>query len=140
VFDNSTQPKCPFCGTPFTGKLPILNLYSSKREGNFRPDNHRLMVWTGQSLYGWHANSLVAPNERLTDTQKKRVGYFVLHQDVWWLVNEGLPDLMDVTHKTAIAIGDQVALVDGLQLLLERGDGGRLVVVQMIDRSAAVLA
>jgi hypothetical protein len=97
------------------------------------------MVWTGQSLYGWHANSLVSPNERLTDAQKKRVGYFVLHQDVWWLVNEGLPDLMDVTHKTPIAIGAQVALVDGLQLLLERGDGGRLVVVQMIDRSAAVL-
>lgn len=79
VFDNSTQPVCPFCQTAFKGKLPILNLYSARREGNFRPDNHRLMVWTGQSIYAWHANNLIAPNERLAPEQTKRVGYFVLH-------------------------------------------------------------
>lgn len=133
VFDNSTKPCCPFCGTPYKGKLPILNLYSSRREGNFRPDNHRLMVWTGQSLFWWHANNLIAPNERLTDEQKKRVGYFVLHKDVWWLVNENLPELTDVTTKTPIPIGGKVELKDGLQLLLAKGDGGRLVVVQMVE-------
>jgi len=133
VFDNSTKPCCPFCGTPFNGKLPILNLYSSRKEGNFRPDNHRLMVWTGQSLFLWHANNLVAPNEKLTDEQKKRVGYFVLHSGTWWLVNERLTDMMDVSTKTAIPLGGKVELKDGLQLLLARGDGGRLVVVQMVD-------
>jgi len=74
------------------GKLPVLNLYSSRKEGQFRPDNHRLMVWTGQSLFLWYANNLIAPNERLTNDQKKRVGYFVLPNGTWWLVNEGLPD------------------------------------------------
>ena len=132
VFDNSTKPVCPFCGTAHQGKLPILNLYSSRKQDNYRPDNHRLTVYTGQSLFLWHANNLVAPNEKLTDDQKKRVGYFVLHNDAWWLVNERLADLTDVSTKTPIPIGGKVELKDGLQLLLAKGDGGRLVVVQMV--------
>jgi hypothetical protein len=46
------------------------------------------MVWTGQSIYQWHANNLIAPNERLSVEQTKRVGYFIFHQQQWWLVNE----------------------------------------------------
>lgn len=133
VFDNTTKPCCPFCGTAYKGKLPVLNLYSSRKAGQFRPDNHRLMVWTGQSLFMWHVNRLIAPNERLLDEQKKRVGYFVLHNDAWWLVNEGLPDLMDIATKTPIHIGDKVEIKDGLQLLLSKDEGGRLAVIQMVD-------
>ncbi|MBK8577836.1 MAG: kinase [Candidatus Accumulibacter sp.] len=133
VFDNSIKPRCPFCGTLHKGKLPVLNLYSSRKEGNFRPDNHRLMVWTGQSLFLWHVNSRIAPNEKLTSDQKKRVGYFVFHHDAWWLVNERLPDLIDVSTKTPIPIGGRMELTDGLQFLLAKGDGGRLVVVQMVE-------
>jgi len=133
VFDNSTKPICPFCGTPYKGKLPVLNLYSSRKEGNYKPDNHRLMVYTNQSLFPWHVNRNVAPNERLTPEQKKRVGYFVLHNGSWWLVNEHLQDLMDVDSKVKIAIGDKVELKDGLKLLLSREDGGRLVIVQMVE-------
>lgn len=133
VFDNTTNPACPFCNTAFVGKLPILNLYSSRTAGSFKPDNHRLMVWTGQSLYLWHSNSLVAPNEKLTDAQKKRVGYFIFHNKQWLLVNEGLPDLMDASEKKPIPIGSSVELLDGKQLLLDKQQGGRLVVVQMVS-------
>ena len=78
---------------------------------------------------------MIAPNEKLTDEQKKRVGYFVLHQNSWWLVNEKLPDMLEIngTTKTSIPIGGKVELTDGKQILLERGDGGRLVVVQMVE-------
>ena len=133
VFDNSTRPACPFCGTPYKGKLPVLNLYSSRKAGSFRPDNHRLMVYTNQSLFPWHVNSNVFPNERLTDEQKRRVGYFVLHNDTWWLVNERMPGLMDADTKQQVATGDKVQLKDGLKLLLSKDDGGRLVVVQMVE-------
>ncbi|MFZ4856751.1 MAG: helix-hairpin-helix domain-containing protein [Desulfuromonadaceae bacterium] len=133
VFDNKTTPICPFCDTPYKGKLPVLNLYSSRQKGSFRPDNHRLMVYTNQSLFQWHVNRNVFPNEKLTDDQKKRVGYFVLHNNSWYLVNERLPDLMDAATKTKIAVGDKVELKDGLQLLMSNEDGGRLVVVQMVD-------
>jgi len=133
VFDNTTRPQCPFCNTLFTHKLPVLNLYSSRRTGNFRPDNHRLMVWTGQSLFRWHTNSLVAPNERLGDAERQRVGYFVFHNNEWWLVNEKLLDLADAATKAPVPVGSKVRLADGVQLLMERADGGRLFVVQMVN-------
>lgn len=133
VFDNTTSPRCPFCGTPFRGRLPVLNLYSSRQEGQFRPDNHRLMVWTGQSLFLWHASNQIAPNEKLDEDQRQRVGYFVLHDGRWWLVNERLPDLLDVSTRTPVPPGDRLELKDGQQILLAKGDGGRLVVVQMVE-------
>ena len=115
------------------GPLPVLNLYSSRTEGNFRPDNHRLMVYSNQSLFPWHVNRDIYPNEKLADGQKKRVGYFVFHNGVWLLVNEGLPDLTDVGTRTAIPIGDKIILEDGKQLLLSKESGGRLAVVQMVN-------
>lgn len=135
VFDNSTKPRCPFCGTPFKGKLPVLNLYSSRKAGSFRPDNHRLMVYTNQSMFAWHSNSLIVPNEKLTDDQKKRMGYFVFHNNQWWLVNERLTDLMDVTNepKVPVPIGGKLKLNDGQKILFTKGDGGRLAVVQMVE-------
>ncbi|MEN9355649.1 MAG: hypothetical protein RL318_2974 [Fibrobacterota bacterium] len=132
VFDNRMQPRCPFCGTPFRGELPVLNFYSSQEEGRFRPDNHRLMVYSNQSLFQWHSNRNVFPNERIQPDQARRVGYFVQHQGAWYLVNEGLPDLMDVASKTSIPVGEKIQLLDGAQLLLSREPGGRLAHVQLV--------
>lgn len=93
------------------------------------------MVWTGQSLYRWHSNNLVSPNERLTAEQKKRIGYFVLHNGSWWLVNEGLKEMLEINgdSKIPVPVGEKVELTDGKKILLEKGDGGRLVVVQMVE-------
>lgn len=132
VFDNSTRPACPFCGTPFRGDLPVLNLYSSRGKGKFLPDNHRLMVYSNQYLYPWHVNRTVFPNEKLTAEQKKPVGYFVLHGGRWVLVNQQLPAMKDVTAGKDVPVGAMVELIDGMQLLLSPEDGGRLVQVQMV--------
>ena len=134
ILDLLFPPKCPFCGTSFRGLLPVLNLYhATHKPGEFRPDNHRLMVYTGQSLYLWHANRGVAPNERITPEQAQRVGYFVFHNSQWWLVNERLPDMLDVSGNTAVPIGQRIELKDGQQILLAKGEGGRLLHVQMVD-------
>lgn len=134
VFDNSTKPCCPYCGTPFRGKLPILNLYSSHVQGNFRTDNHRLMVYSGQSVFQWHSSRLVVPNEKITPEQAKRVGYFVFHNDEWLFVNERLPSMKDLTNQVDVPIGGKVALKDGGQLLFGKELGGRLAVVQMVEQ------
>jgi len=135
VFDNSTSPVCPFCGTPFKGQLPILNLYSSRGEGRFIPDNHRLMVYSNQYIYQWHASRNIAPNERLKPEQTKPVGYFVFHQGRWVLVNQTLTDLCEVegSEQTPVPPGQMTELTDGKQLLLSKEDGGRLIVVQMVE-------
>lgn len=133
VFDNSTKPVCPFCNTPFRGELPVLNLYSSRGKGKFRPDNYRVMVYSNQYLYPWHVNRMVFPNEKLTAEQKKPVGYFVLHQSKWVFVNQTLTAMKDVTEKQDVAVNSMVELTDGKQLLLSPEDGGRLVQVQMVS-------
>ena len=61
----------------------------------------------------------------------KRIGYFVLHQGNWWLVNENLTDMVDVNTKQSIPIGGKVKLKEGAKILLKKGEGGRLIVVQM---------
>lgn len=134
VFDNSTSPRCPHCGTPFKGKLPILNLYSSRKVGSFHPDDHRLMVYSGQSVFQWHASSLVVPNERLESKQTRRVGYFIEHQNEWYFVNERLTTLRDVKAGKDIPVGGKIRLEEGGQILFDRERGGRLAVVQMVEQ------
>ncbi|WP_026878868.1 lipopolysaccharide kinase InaA family protein [Ignatzschineria larvae DSM 13226] len=133
VFSGKTSPRCPYCDRPYIGQLPILNLYSSRGMGNYRPDDHRLMVWSGQSLYAWHVNRLIAPNERTARSLRKRVGYFIFHQDRWWLVNENIDNLLLLPDKRKVEKGDKVELVDNTQFILSTEEGGRLVVVQLIN-------
>lgn len=135
VFDNTTAPRCPFCGTPYRGQLPVINLYS-RRGDTFRSDNHRLMVYSNQSLFAWHIDRTIVPNERLADQYKSRVGYFVLHQQRWFLVNERMPGLKDASTGDAIALGDKVELKEGLQLLTNAASpNGRLLHFQMVNGS-----
>lgn len=133
VFDNTRSPRCPFCATPYRGRLPVLNLYSARQVGQFKPDNHRIMVYSGQSLFRWHVNRTVVPNERLIEADRRRVGYFQLHQGGWFLVNEAMPELLDVQSRTPVPVGSHVELTEGRQLLLSRENGGRLVVVQLVE-------
>ena len=136
VFDNSSKPRCPFCGTLFKGKLPVLNLYySTHKAGQFRPENHRLMVYTDQSLFPWHVQRGIAPNEKLTDDQRQRVGYFVFHNHKWYLVNERLPELFNASTQQGVPVGEKVELTEDLKLLLSRAEGGRLIHVQLVDAS-----
>lgn len=133
VFDNTSTPRCPFCSTAFKGQLPVLNLYyATHKPGQYRPENHRLMVYTGQSLYPWHVNRNIAPNEKLTPEQMQRAGYFLLHQGEWLLVNERMPDLFDASAKNSVPIGGKVRLSEGLQLRLAQGEGSRLAHVQLV--------
>jgi serine/threonine protein kinase len=132
VFDNSTKPKCPFCGTEYKGLLPVLNLYSSRRTGSFMPDNYRLMVYHNQYLYLWHINRNISPNEKLNAEQKKPVGYFVFHNNKWMLINQRLNDLEDKTEGKKISINQALELTEGKKILLSKEDGGRLIIVQIV--------
>lgn len=133
VFDNTTKPKCPFCGTEYKGQLPILNFYYAPSHGRYMSENYRLMVYDKQTLYRWHSNNLVSANEKTSADDKKPVGDFHFHNGQWILINRRLPDMYDVTDKKAIPIGQFVPLTDGRQILLDKGQGGRLIVVQLIN-------
>ena len=132
VFDNTTKPKCPFCGQEYKGQLPILNFYYAPSHGKYMSENYRLMVYDKQTLYKWHSNNLVSANEKTSAEDKKPVGDFHFLNGQWILINRRLPDMYDVTDKKPIAIGGYVPLTDGRQILLDKGQGGRLVVVQLV--------
>lgn len=135
VFDNKLSPKCPYCNTPYREALPVLNFYSTRgNTGKYLPDNHRLMVYHNQYIYKWQTNRLVAPNEKLSDIYKKPQGYFVKHQGKWALVNQNMSELKDITNNKEIPIGQYVVLEDNSKILLEKGNGGRLALVQMVNK------
>jgi len=131
-FDNSTRPICPFCKTAFKGVLPILNLYY-KQDTAFKPDNHRVMVYDGVRLYSWHVNRRIFPNEKLTPEQKKSLAVFQFHNGQWYLKNQTLNSMKDITDsKRSVAPGEAIQLTDGRQILLSEEEGGRLIQVQLV--------
>lgn len=133
VFDNTLRPVCPFCGHPYHGQLPVLNFYYAPSHCRFMSENYRLMVYNKQTLYKWHANRQISPNEKISAEDKKPVGDFHFFNNQWILINRRLPDMMDVREKKPIPIGGYVPLVDGAQILLDKGQGGRLIVVQLVS-------
>ena len=134
VFDNTTKPKCPYCDTPYRGVLPVLDFYSSRRAGeSYKPDNHRLMVFSGQSLSLWHVDRTIFPSEKLTPEQCKRVGYFQFHNGKWFFVNETLAGMKNITSDKPIPKGGNVELTEGLQLLLSPEATGRVVNVKIVN-------
>ncbi|MEI3802394.1 MULTISPECIES: helix-hairpin-helix domain-containing protein [unclassified Chitinophaga] len=134
VFDNTHSPKCPFCGTPHKGTLPVLDLYYEFKPTVWKPENHRLMVYNNQYLFQWHVNRNTIRNERITPAQKVPVGYFVFHQGKWVLVNQQLTSLKDLTEDKEIPIGAMVELTDGKRLLLSREEGGRVVIITIANK------
>jgi serine/threonine protein kinase len=133
IFDNNSKPKCPFCNTPYRGQLPVLDLYYAPTAGNYRLDNHRIMVYSGQNLYQWHVNRNITPNEKLSNDQKRPVGDFHFHNNKWILINRSMPDLYDVQTKQSIPVGSSVDLTEGKQVLLSKEPGGRLINVKLIN-------
>lgn len=133
VFDNKLKPKCPFCQTPYERQLPVLNLYWSPKTGVFKPEGQRLMVYDKQSLYMWHVSRLIAPNEKIDAEAKKPVGDFHFHNGRWILVNRCLPEMYDKTDNIKIKPGEAVTLDEGRKILLSTSNGGRLIVVQLVN-------
>jgi hypothetical protein len=133
VFDNSTRPLCPYCGTPFRGQLPVLDFYSSRNGRDFRPDRHRLMVYHNQYLYPWHVSRTIFPNERLTEKEKKPVGYFTFHKNRWIFINQTLTGLKDLTNDRVVPPNGFVEMKDGTKLLLSPEVDGRLVYISLVS-------
>ena len=138
VYDNSTHPHCPFCGTEYRGLLPKLEFYSCMPgKTSFKPENYQLMVFDGQSLMRWHVTRRVFPNERLSAEDSKRQGYFRFHQGHWLLVNERMSSLYEVMSDGSKVLkkpGEYVVLNEGTRILLSTEEGGRLVFVQLAGK------
>jgi len=136
VYDNTTKPVCPFCGTKYKGKLPVVNLYSDRGNGKFMADNHRLMIYKDQSIFAWHIDRKIIPNERLIDEYNSRIGYCIFHEGNWLFVNEKLDNLVDYTDEKntkKVAIGEYITLVEGTKMVVTHQNSKRLLLVQLVE-------
>jgi serine/threonine protein kinase len=133
IYNNTIDTRCPFCNTKYNQSVPVLDFYYQFKPNVWKPENQRLVIYNNTTLHQWHSNRNVIRNELLTDAQKVRVGYFSFYNHKWVLVNEKLPSLKDVTNDKEIPIGSMVELSNGKKLLLSKEDGGRLIIVQLVE-------
>jgi serine/threonine protein kinase len=134
VFDNTSKPKCPFCGAPHKGTLPVVDLYYKFKDNVWKPENHRLMVYHNQYLFKWHVSKKVIRNESLTAIDKKPVGYFTFYQNKWVLVNQSLPNMKDLTEDKIIRVNSMVELTDGKKIMRSDEEGGRLMYITLTNK------
>ena len=131
VFDVADK-RCPWCETPIRGQVPLLNFYREGSRGQFKSDNHRLVVWQHQRLLPWHIYDNQYAGERADKTPQ---AYFAIQNGEWWLINQAREAMVAVAGANVpnklIATNEGEILCDGMQIRLSRAGNGRLAVVQM---------
>lgn len=133
IYTNTLDTRCPFCGTKYNSSIPIFDFYYQFKEGVWKPENQRLVVYNNSTLHSWHINKNIVRNEKLTLENKMRLGYFSFHNNRWILVNEKLDSLKDVSDDKDIPIGSMVELTNGKKLLLSKEEGGKVVIVSLTN-------
>lgn len=134
IYNNTQVTKCPFCNTQYNNSIPVLDFFYKSGATAWRPENQRLVIYNNSTLHQWHSNRNIIRNEKLTDVQKARTGYFSFHNNKWVFVNEKLSSLKDVTEDKEIPIGSMVEITDGKKLSLSKEEGGRVVIVSIANK------
>lgn len=132
VFDPNDKT-CPWCGTKISGPVALLNFYRESGKGQFKGENHRLVVWQHQRLFAWHIYTNQFAGERADRTSH---AYFAGQNGDWWIINQS-SDAMFVLAGAAtpgkpLAQNQGEILRDGMQIQLSRTGYGRLAVVQVV--------
>lgn len=133
IYSNTMATFCPFCDTKYSHSIPVLDFYYQFRPNVWKPQNQRLVVYNNSTLHQWHSNMNIVRNERLTDAQKTRVGYFSFYNGKWVFVNEKLTSLKDVTEDKEVPIGSMLDIIDGKKLSLSKEEGGRVVIISITN-------
>jgi serine/threonine protein kinase len=133
IYNNTKNTSCPFCDTKYNHSIPVLDFYYQFKPDVWKPENQRLVIYNNATLHQWHANRNIIRNERLTNDQIVRVGYFSFYNGKWLFVNEKLNSLKDLTDGIDIPIGKSVELSEGKKLLLSREEGGKVVIVSIAN-------
>ena len=134
IYNNTKDTNCPFCGAKYNNTIPVLDFFYQFKPNVWKPENQRLVVYNNSTLHQWHSDRNVIRNEKLTDAQKRRVGYFSFFNGKWVLVNDKLSSLKDVTEDKEIPIGGMVEITNGKKLLLSKEEGGRVVVISIANK------
>jgi len=134
IYNNTKEINCCFCRTKYSQPIPVLDFFYQFKTNVWKPENQRLVVYNNSTLHFWHSDRNIIRNERLTDLQKVRVGYFSFHNNKWVFVNEKLTSLKDATNVKEMPIGSMVDITDGKKLFLLKEEGKRVVVISIANK------
>ncbi len=134
IYNNTKDTICPFCNTKYNNSIPIFDFFYQFKPNVWKSENQRLVIYNNSTLHQWHSNRNIIRNEKLTDVQKTRIGYFSFYNNKWVFVNEKLSSLKDVTDDKDISVGSMVEITDGKKLLLSKEEGGRVVIISIANR------
>ncbi len=131
VFETQTK-KCPWCGAAMGETVPQIHFYREGAKGQFKSDNHRLVVWHHQRLFQWHIFDNHYAGERAERTPQ---AYFAKQGRDWWLVNQAPGAMVIMSGGAApnqiLCTGQGEILRAGMKIQLSRAGHGRLAVVNM---------
>ena len=84
-------------------------------------------------------NRFITPNEKTSDEDKKPVGDFHFFNGKWILINRRLDSLYDKDMDKKIEIGQYVELTEGKKILVYTEDGGRLIIMQLVNNESRMI-
>ncbi|MBM3266382.1 MAG: serine/threonine protein kinase [Candidatus Sericytochromatia bacterium] len=128
VLADERRIRCPFCGKAPTGPIVVLDLRSSRRAGEWRPDG-KVVGSPKTALYDWHVLDTVVPGEKADRTPRAT---FIAEGGSWFLQNRGLPGLTTGSGQP-VPIGSRLRLDDGIQIRLAGGPNGRVADVRIMQ-------
>lgn len=133
VFLNTITVSCPLCKTRYTHSIPVLNFYTKRTGGTFRPEGHQMVAIENREIMGWQTDRFSFDNERLESDRQQCVARIERNGDIWSLLNLACEQMMNAASSEPIAIGERVELHEGAKILLSKEDGCRLAYVQMTN-------
>lgn len=133
VFLNTTIVSCPLCSTRYQHSIPVLNFYTKRTGGTFRPENHQMVAIENKEIMSWQTDRFSFDNERLESEKQHCVARIERDGDTWSFLNVSGEQMMDATSNETVTIGQRVELYEGAKILLSKEDGCRLAYVQMTN-------
>ena len=134
VLQDSQQGQCPFCGSKVQKPIPVLHLHQKTPFGGFI-ERSRMAIYHNALLYKWHAYDNISLKE---GTDRTPQAYCIWHRGQWLLINQSLPQLYSpggnkvaTSPQPGKTPGAAIALQDGSQFWLHKGDRGILARVEM---------
>ncbi|MFK7862384.1 MAG: lipopolysaccharide kinase InaA family protein [Granulosicoccus sp.] len=133
VFLNTTTVSCPLCNTRYTHSIPVLNFYTKRTGGTFRPEGHQMVAIENKEILYWQTDRFSFDNERLEAEKQVCVARIERDGSDWLLVNVSGTQMMDATSNETIFIDERIELYEGVKILLSKEDGCRLAYVQLTN-------
>jgi DNA-binding helix-hairpin-helix protein with protein kinase domain len=133
---DSTQAKCPWCGSPQQtfSTIPQLQFYRPGASGFYSPMRYQKVVgWKGRTLHIWHVDTTRQRGPLLTAAEEQPIAEFFPHKDEWHIINKGVIDISILDGSGFRSLGAQkgVVLQSNMRILFGSPKEGRIAQVQL---------